>query len=53
MQQQETKKISEGNSVNLGLLRPIVAQQTGRYDGKKKCVCLIVLTFQELNSLNF
>ena len=31
-------KFSKGAAANLGSLRPIVAQQTARYDVAKKCV---------------
>jgi len=35
-------KLSEGNR---GALRPILAQQTARYDVTKKWVCLIIPSF--------
>ena len=39
MEQQGTLKFSKVAAANLGSLRPIVAQQTARYDVAKKCVC--------------
>jgi hypothetical protein len=45
MEQQGMAKFSQGASANLGSLRPIVAQQTARYDVAKKCVCSFVNPF--------
>ena len=53
MQQRGAEKIFNGDFVKLGFLRPIVAQQTARYDVSKKYEPFKrLLTLKALNFFN-